>query len=125
MLSSCPLAIWRKSYSSHLCPKYASETVFWAPNANFPCPGRGAPPLGRFAPSQFSSQITFGDMEISVIFRGTRSLIMMMNVSEMACLMLVFCRHTVVYIIVLYHAQTLPPLGRIAPPHITFGDIEI
>ena len=27
---------------------------------NSPCPGRGTPPLGRFAHSQFSSQITFG-----------------------------------------------------------------
>ena len=27
-------------------------------------PSRTLPPLGRFAPSQFSSQITFGDMEI-------------------------------------------------------------
>ena len=24
-----PLGIWRKSYSSNLCPKYASETVFF------------------------------------------------------------------------------------------------
>ena len=39
--------------------------------------------------------------------------------------MLVFCRHTVVYIILPYHAQTLPTLGRFAPLHITFGDIEI
>ena len=28
MLSPCPLGIWRESYSSNLCPKYASETVF-------------------------------------------------------------------------------------------------
>ena len=26
-LSSCPLAIWRKSYSSNLCPEYASEKI--------------------------------------------------------------------------------------------------
>ena len=59
----------------------------------FLCPDRGGggggtppdrPPLGRFAPSQ----ITFGDMEIKVISRGARSLIIMMNVSETACLTL-------------------------------------
>ena len=53
----------------------------------FPCPGRGTPPsqtltpLGRFAPSQ----ITIKDMEIYVISRGARSLIIKMNVSETAC----------------------------------------
>ena len=46
----------------------------------------------------------------------------MMNISETACLMLVY--YTVVYIVP-YHAQILPPLGRFAPSHITFGDIEI
>ena len=38
-------------------------------------------------PSQFSSQITFGDMEMYFISRGARSLIMM-NLSETACLTL-------------------------------------
>ena len=33
--------------------------------------------------------------------------------------------HTVVYITVPYHAQTLHTLSRFAPSHITFGDIEI
>ena len=63
---------------------------------NVPCPGRGGtpsktpPPLGRFSSSQFSSQITFGDMEIYVIVpealaRFARSLIIKMNISETAC----------------------------------------
>ena len=67
MLSSCPIAIWRKSYSSNLCSKYhASETFFFGLKMqNSPCPGRGhplpdPPPLGRFAHSQFSTQLTFG-----------------------------------------------------------------
>ena len=50
MLSSCPLAIWRKSYSSNLYPKYASETVcfFRAPNAKFSLPWEGGhPPPAR------------------------------------------------------------------------------
>ena len=41
---------------------------FPAPNAKFSLPWEGTltdlPPLGRFAPSQFSSQDTFGDIEI-------------------------------------------------------------
>ena len=67
MLSSCPIAIWRKSYSSNLCSKYhASETFFFGLKMqNSPCPGRGhhlpdPPSLGRFAHSQFSTQLTFG-----------------------------------------------------------------
>ena len=66
MLSSCPLAIWRKSYSSNLCSKYMHQKLFCrAQNAKFSLPWEGdpsqtLPPLGRFAHSQFSSQITFG-----------------------------------------------------------------
>ena len=41
-----PLAIWRKSYFSHLCPKYASQTVFSCSKCkNFPALGRGTPHL--------------------------------------------------------------------------------
>ena len=42
-----PLAIWRKSYSINLCPKYASETGFFrAPNAKCSLPWEGGhPPL--------------------------------------------------------------------------------
>ena len=67
MLSSCPLAIWRKSYSSNLCSKYMHQKLFFrAQNAKFSLPWEGdtpfqtLPQLGRFAHSQFSSQITFG-----------------------------------------------------------------
>ena len=64
MLSSCTLAIWRKSYCSNLCPKYASKNFFglqmkggkkslpWEGDISQTPP---PPPLGRFAPSQFSS----------------------------------------------------------------------
>ena len=56
-----PLAIWRKSYSSKLCSKiYASETSFFGLKMQKYTPSQTLPPLGRFAHSQFSSQITFG-----------------------------------------------------------------
>ena len=68
-----PLGIWRKSYSSNLCPKYMHQKlfcfvlfwVFWGGSKCKIFPALGdPPPFGCFATSQFSSQITFGDMEI-------------------------------------------------------------
>ena len=58
MLLSYPLAIWRKSYSNNLCPKYMHRKLFFG--LKMPIPDPELPPLGCFAPSQ----INFGDMEI-------------------------------------------------------------
>ena len=90
ILSSCPLVIWRKSYSSNLCPKHASETVFsllW--EEGHP----SLPPHPRLSPHSVTSLPRIGDMEIQVISRGALSLMfsslnIMMNVSETACLKL-------------------------------------
>ena len=47
----CPLAIWSKSYSSHLCPKYASEIICiifsGSKCKNFPALGGGHPLIYR------------------------------------------------------------------------------
>ena len=56
-VSSCPLAIWRKSYSSHLCPKYASETVFFGLQMqSFPALGGGHPHLVASLPRRLLSE---------------------------------------------------------------------
>ena len=125
MLSSFPLAIWMKSYSSNLCPKYASETVFSGSKCKmFPAQGGGHPHTSTWLFRSLAvllSEIWKYTSFQEALGRFARSLIMMMNISETACLMWVFWRHTVVYIIVPYHAQILPPLGRFAPSQITFG----
>ena len=75
MLSSCPLAIWRKLYSSNLCSKYMHQKLFFrAQNEKFSLPWKGdtpsqtLPPLGRFAHSQYSPRRLhsegFGDMKL-------------------------------------------------------------
>ena len=90
----------------------------------FPCPGRGNTPsqtlprlvasLSRSSPRRLLSETW---KYRSLISRGARSLIMIMNVSETANFMLVFCRHTVVYIMIVpYHAQILPRSVPSLPP---------
>ena len=127
MLSSCPLAIRRKSNSSHLCPKYASETIFFggAPNANFPTLQGGTPTwslrsLTVFLADYFRRHGNKANFQRRSLVSLT-ALIMMMNVSEMACLMLVLFRHIIVYIIVPYHVQTLPR-AVILFPHILLSE---
>ena len=70
MLSSCPLAIWRQSYSSNLCLKHC---FFGLKMQNSPCPGRGTPPprpslrsvasLTRNSPRRLLSE-GFGHVEL-------------------------------------------------------------
>ena len=107
ILSSCPLAIWRKSYSSNLCPKYASKTVFSGSKCKFSLPWDGGTPTWSLR----SLAVLFADYfrrHGNIGHFQRRSLIMMMNISEKACLMLVFFSAYCRYIIVPYHAQTLP-----------------
>ena len=64
-LSSCPLAIWRKSYSSNFCPKYMHQKLFffwggWLNVQSFPCSWRPSPRsvalLPRISPRRILSE---------------------------------------------------------------------
>ena len=99
--SSCPLDIWRKSYFSHnYLPQICIRNCFFrAPNAKFFLPWeggtRGHPHLVDSLARSFPRRWFSGHENIGHFQR--RSLILMMNISETARLMLVFCWHNVVY----------------------------
>ena len=111
-----------------------SKTVIFAPNMHqklffglqmqiFPALGGGQPQLvaslPRSSPRRLLSETWKYRSFPEALARFAHSLIIMMNVSETACLMLMFFRYIVVYNY--YSAIPCPdppPLGRFAPSHI-------